>query len=423
MSANTARIALAAVVLSAAGASPVALAGGGAGPTIRVASEAQFAAAVSMLRESGGTIVLRPSVYRELVIPPRSGRRLRVAGAPGARVGRILLDHTRRVTLSRLTVAPVGEDAWIHAEESAEIALHHVRVTAAGTRYAASVMLPRSRDVRIWRSEFTHCGDRAPAFVNCIALRRVAHLTIEESRFHDCLGCDFVHGRFGRGLTLRGNRFERALPCRMDRVRCGHQDLVELFAGRGLVVEGNHFGVYRIGGAQLYLTNRVDRVRIRNNLFVGTDPRVPGYRARVALIVGSRGYRRVPHGVQIVNNTILTGATRVDGYAGSIRMSSWYGAVARRKRPILANNVIGLLRDPRHVCSEVRASVANVVLRGQPCSRSDRVGAANVDARGRPTAASRLLVDRGSRRYAPATDITGRRRDGRPDIGAFEYPG
>jgi hypothetical protein len=52
-------------------------------------------------------------------------------------------------------------------------------------------------------------------------------------------------------LTIRGNRFERALPCAIGRIRCGHQDLIELFGRRRLRVEDNYFGVYEVGGAQL----------------------------------------------------------------------------------------------------------------------------------------------------------------------------
>ena len=391
--------------------------------TLWVRSEGQFSAAVSALRRTGGTIVLLPRVYRgTLVVPPRSGRRLRIVGRRGTRVERLLLDRAQDVTVGRLRIGPVTGDAWIEAVEARDVLLHDLVVSAAGTRYAATVLLPHSRRVTIRRSLFTHCGDRSPGFSNCLTLRRVRHLTVENNRFRDCRGCDFIHGRFGTNLTIRNNRLERALPCRMSRHRCGHQDLVSIFAGSGLVVDNNYFGVYRSGGAQLYLTNNVDHVRIRNNLFVGTDPRVPRYRARVAMVIGSRESKRLPHHVRIVNNTILTGTTRVDGYQGSIRMSSLYGRVPMAKRPILANNVIGLLRVPNHVCSELKASVSNIVLRGERCSKTDSVGAANLDGRGRPTAASSLLIDAARGPYAPARDITGRRRGGTPDIGAYEYP-
>ena len=174
-----------------------------------------------------------------------------------------------------------------------------------------------------------HCGDRAREFTNCVTLYRWSHrVLIEDNRFHDCLGCDFIHGRFGTHLTIRRNRFDRSLPCRMSAHRCGHQDLVQLFAGRHLRVVGNRFGVYKGGGAQLYLTNNVDYATIVNNFFAATDPRVPGYRVRMGVVIGSNASRRLPHFAKLVNNTILSGAVRRDGYAGSIRMSSRYSTRA-----------------------------------------------------------------------------------------------
>jgi hypothetical protein len=196
---------------------------------------------------------------------------------------------------------------------------------------------------------------------------------------------------------------------------------VSFWSGSRLLVEGNTFGVYKQGAAQLYLIGAVDRVRIVNNVFRGTDPRVPGYRARVAIIVGSKGSKRVPRRVRIVNNTILTGARRIDGYAGSIRMSGAYWGLQQRKRPVLANNVIGLVEAPHHVCSVARKAVANLVLRGVACRGANRVGRAHLDAKGRPTAASTLIIDRASRHLGARRDIDGRPRDARPDIGAYEF--
>jgi len=103
---------------------------------------------------------------------------------------------------------------------------------------------------------------------------------------------------------------------------------------------------------------------------------------------------------------------------------SWrYGGLPRRDRPFLVNNVIGFLERPWPVCKSVRAAVSNVVVHGTTCSASDVNGPIDLDSRGRPTAASALVIDAGSRRYAPPTDITGRRRGSDLDIGAFEYPG
>ncbi len=410
------------VVLTAAPAAEPA-----ASKTIRVRNDKQFQAAVSKLRSSGGTIRLQPNHYRRLVVPPRSGRRLRIIGRPGVRIERVLFDRTKRVSLSRVSISPRAEHAVVEVNHSKDIDLDRLTVSAWGTRLSASVTAWASRNVRIRRSNFTHCGDRSVEWSNCLMLfRRTQHITVEDNWFHDCLGCDFIHGRFGSNLTIRRNRFERALPCNfrvLGRVRCGHQDLIQLFAGKLLRVESNHFGVYKYGGAQLSLTGPVDNVSIANNVFVGTDPRVRGYRSRMALIVGAKSSDRLPRFVEVVNNTILTGFRRIDGYEGSLRISRAYryGGYSRRERPLIANNVISVLRTWGRVCFGARGSISNVVVRGHRCSRSDKGGRVYLDRRGRPTVRSQLLIDRANRSHAPSHDRTGRRRRGAPDIGAYEY--
>jgi hypothetical protein len=313
----------------------------------------------------------------------------------------------------------------LRISDSRRIQVRDVLVTAERTRYRATVQVVESSHVVIRRSEFRRCGNRSPLFSNCLHVKHgTKHMLIAHNWFHDCRGCDFIHGRFGYNLTLRANRFERALPCRgMNRHRCGHQDLVSFWSGNRLLVERNTFGVYRLGAAQLYLIGAVDRVSIVNNVFRGTDRKVPGYQSRVAIIVGSKGSKRVPRRVRIVNNTILTGARRIDGYAGSIRMSGVYWGLQERRRPLLANNVIGLNEVPHHVCSVARRAVSNVVLRGVRCIGRNRLGRVHLDRQGRPTAASTLLIDRASRGLGTRRDIYGHRRDSRPDIGAYEYRG
>jgi hypothetical protein len=414
------------IACAAAAAGLLALAGAGraGSQAVSVGSEAEFATAVAALRNTGGTIALRPRHYRELVIGARGGGLLRIVGAPGVRIERLLLDHTQHVSLERVAIIPSRQDASLEIRASRDVDLDRLLVTARGTPYSASVSVPWSNGVTIRHSTFTHCGDRSPDWSFCLLLTfGVSHLLVEDNWFHDCYGCDFVHGRFGSVLTIRRNRFERALPCRFDRVRCGHQDLIELFSGRYLRIEDSRFGVYREGGAQVYLTNDTDHVEIVNNLFIGTDPRVPGYHARVALVIGSRESKRIPHDVKVANNTILTGYRRRDGYEGSIRVSSLYGAVRQRLRPLIVNNVIALLRSRWPVCEATRASASNVVVDGTPCSSSDQAGDPFLDSLGRPTAESTLLLDRANRRYATHSDITGRARGARPDIGAYEFRG
>jgi hypothetical protein len=388
---------------------------------ISVGSGAELDRAADALRRTGGTIVLRPRLYRELVIRWRAGKPLRIVGTQGTRVGRVVFDRASHVSFGKVTVGPIGGDAILDVRASRHIVLHDLVVTARGSRSRSFVRIPDSRDVTIRDSDFSHCGDRSRRFANCVLLWRWSHdVLIEGNRFHDCRGCDFVHGRFGTSLTIRSNRFDRALPCRMDAYRCGHNDLVQLFSGRRLRVERNRFGVYRSGGAQLYLTNDVDHATIVNNVFVGTDARVPGYHARMGIIVGSAASKRLPLYARIVNNTILTGARRRDGYEGSIRMSSKYGSVLHRKRPIVANNVIALLKTRKHICSAAQLFARNIVVRGTTCSASDRNEPAGLDGRGRPRRTS-SVVDAALRRYAPRDDLTGRLRRGAPDIGALEY--
>lgn len=391
---------------------------------ITVGSDTALAAAVAALGRSGGTILLRPGTYRRLMVRVKPARRLHIRGTSGVRIERVVFDGAVRVSLGGVVIRPLTRDASIEVWRSWRIDLHDLVVTARGTRFAAGIVLADAHRTTVRRSRFTHCGDRAPQMVNCLTLYRwTSHVTVEDNWFRDCFGCDFINGRFRSHLTIRRNRFDRALPCGMGRFRCGHNDLVQLFGGKSLLVERNRFGIYRLGGAQLYLTNGMDQAVIRNNVFLGTDPGVPRYRARVGLILGSGESRRLPYYARVVNNTFLSGATRTNGYAGSLRMSSRYGSVPRIRRPVLANNVIRLLRTTWPVCAAVRASLRNVVVLGEPCSPDDDLGSVYLDRRGRPTGASTLLIDQASRSQAPPRDFAGGRRRGAPDVGAYEYRG
>ena len=130
--------------------------------------------------------------------------------------------------------------------------------------------------------------------------------------------------------------------------------------------------------------------------------------------------------MRIINNTVLTGARRIDGYQGSIRMTNQYGAVPKRARPILANNVIAVLEDPNQVCSELLESTSNLILDGEGCSKTDHDRRRASSAR---TAAPTRLPRRScsaapTRRRSPRrVDITGQPRSPEPDIGAFQYTG
>ena len=361
--------------------------------TLRVTGAAGFDTAVRALRPRGGTIVLRPRLYREIVVRWRTGKPLRIVGTPGARIERLIFDHASRVSVGNVTIGPIGGDALVDVRASRDIVLHDLVVTARDTRFSSAVRIPDSREVTIRRSDFSHCGDRSPRFTFCVLLWRWSHrVTIEDNRFHDCHGCDFVHGRFGSYLTIRGTGSTGALPCRgLGAYRCGHQDLVQLFAGRRLRVERNHFGVYREGGAQLYLTNSVDHATIANNVFVGTDRRLPGYHARMGIIVGSAASKRLPHFVRVMNNTILTGARRSDGYAGSIRMKLEVRGRAAPEAPDRREQRDRAARQSRrHVWRAARVFAQNVVIEGKGCSalrprRASRPGRRRTAATADPT--------------------------------------
>jgi len=389
--------------------------------TVFVRNAHGFALAAAKLRRSGGTIVLRPGAYASLALGPRSSRPLRIVGEGGVRVGRFELFRTRDVSIGNLRIGPVAGDATLELDGASNIDLHDLTVTAEGTSDRATIFVASAHGVNIRHSVFTHCGDHSPDFANCILLNRGAHgVVIEHNSFHDCHGCDFVHGRFGSWLTIKENRFDRALPCHhITSYRCRHNDLVQLFAGRWLRVERNRFGVYRAGGAQLYLTDDVDHATVVDNVFVGTDPKLPGYRARVAIVLGAAGSKRLPYYAKIVNNTILTGYRRRDGYLGSIRMSSAYGSVRLWKRPIVANNVIALLGSRWPVCATSQRFLANVVVTGVNCQQDGYVGDPGLDAAGRPQPES-IVIGAANRHLAAPLDFTGRRRDADPDVGAYE---
>lgn len=357
-----------------------------AGGVVKVQSQSQFQAALSRLRATGGTIELIPGRYpRRLVASGRFGGPLRIEAAKGARVQRLLLYRTRNVSVGPLEVEPLTGNARLRVRASRGINLHDLLVTAQGTRRSAAVDVPDSHWVAIRHSTFTHCGDRSPNWSNCLVLRsRSSHVTVADSRFHDCRGCDFIHGLVASHLTVERSRFDRTVPCRLREldmrltrrylgkyapVRCRHQDAIELFGGDDLRFEHNRFGVYKRGGAQLYLTGETDRVTIAHNLFVGTDPRVPGWRSRVGIVVGA-GPGPIPRFVKILHNRIYTGSKRKDGYEASIAVSPGYHwRVRPAARPLIAHNVIGLLETPVRLC-QGSLMVANVILRGHRCKRA-----------------------------------------------------
>ncbi len=391
-----------------------------AGAARYVRTPDEFQAAVSASRSTGGTIVVLPGTYaRPLIVGSRSARRLTIEGRPATRIHSLRLEHTQAVTLRGLTFRPVGSDGGVLALRSRSIALTDLRFTAARTPYRVSLDLDHSHHVNVENSEFSHCGDRWRAVAVCLYTRRASHVTIRGNRFHDCRGCDSIHGRAGRHLVIEENRFERALACRSPRKKCFHQDPIEFFWANGIVIRRNIFGETGHGRGQIFLSQATDHVLIVNNVFLASKRHTPGVTPMRGIVVGSRISRDLPQDVRIVNNTILSGDHSGAGL-GSIVLSPYYTSIAARLRPLLANNVIARL--PRwRVCQSIRLSAYNVVAHGNGCSSGDRVGEPLLTAEGRPTMGSALLIDRADPALAPATDILGHARIGPPDIGAYEH--
>jgi hypothetical protein len=396
---------------------------------ISVKNRAQFARAVERLTMTGGTIVVLPNRYSELVVGPRGPRWLRILVRPRATAGRVVFTNTRAVKVSGLDVTPRSRRARLRVVGSRKI--HFARLRVEGTpRFGANAAVASSSRVRFRRSEFARCGGgRPPTAGYCLRLGKNRDVTIVASRFEDCSGCDFIHGSGNSNVTIRRSGFHRALAGACGRgSRCPHQDLVQLIGGRDVVIDANRFGLYEFGAAQVYLTGGIRRATVTNNVFLVGDPLVPDSRAKVGLLVGNPFARDVPRDVVVKQNTILSGGVRwIRGEPGrtvtSVYLSRVYARIPVGDRPILANNVLARVETPRRLCPRLRRSVRNVIARGTACSATDVVGDPMLDAHGRPTAGSSLVINRAAAQYATAYDIRGVRRNGRPDIGAYEYVG
>ena len=399
-------------------AAPVAL-----GPTRYVRDVAGFQAAVRALRASGGRIVLAAHLYeRPMTVGPGRTGYLTITGSRFARVRSLHLDHTTNVSVTDITIAPINANAGLHAEYSQHIVLDHLTVTAYRTVRRVSVNLDHSQYVTVRNTSFAHCGDRNPDWSFCLLPYFASHVVIYDNHFHDCRGCDFIHGRFGPGATIRDNRFERALACPYNWVKCGHQDLIELFTANGLQVTRNFFGVTQRGGAQLYLASASDNVTVTNNVFRGADPLAPGISPRVGILVGTRIGTRLPRDVQIINNTVLSGKLKFGIHApSSIVLSPRYANVLWVNRPLIANNILAHQQAPSVTCNQARKAVHNLIVDGVGCSPTDQVGPALLDRYGRPTAESSLVINQADPGLAPPRDYTYFARGAHPDIGAYEF--
>jgi hypothetical protein len=122
----------------------------------------------------------------------------------------------------------------------------------------------------------------------------------------------------------------------------------------------------------------------------------------------------------IVNNTILTGSSRPDGWTNSVFATPSYANFPLEDRPVLANNVLGIVGTPERLCPLLNLSSRNVVREGTACSETDALADPALDEVGYPLEGS-PGIDQADPSWATSRDIRGVPRDEAPDIGAFEY--
>ena len=401
----------------------MALAGGESalGARVVVDTPRELSAAVQRFERTGGVIVLRPGVYPRVVIGPRSARRLTLLAA-GASARRLEIVRSRDVSVIGLTIrAPAGREAFATVVRSQRVVLDQVAVRGRALA-PARLNLSESTDVRIQRSRFSSCKEYAP----CIYLGRSSRVRIAGSTFEECYGCDFVRGAVGTGLVIHDNVFGNALvgECGPETGReCNHQDLIQIGGGENILVSRNHFGIYEIGAAQVYLKGPLRNVVVRNNVFRGTDPIRPGHVAPVGITVGNVNEPvHPPLGVVIAHNTILSGAPHGRGSFSSIALTPAYAARPPEDRPIVVNNVLAVVQTPEWLCDQAGAMINNIIREGTACSETDLLVDPLLDPLSGMPGHDSPTIDRGATGWA-VVDLNGDRRDAFPDIGAYEHAG
>lgn len=237
-------------------------------------------------------------------------------------------------------------------------------------------------------------------------------LTITDNTFHDSLGGHFI-GTIASGVTIRGNRFDRALDPDCAGLACprgpqGGQH-IRISGGAPWTIERNRFGLNQDAASvrvePIANPTPVRDVLIASNIFDAMAQGLSGIE-----IVAAAREQFVPVNSKVVNNTIITRSSAVklgDGW------EKWDAA----KRPIIANNIFKSIASV--FCG--RGKFSDNLSMGSEACPGDEIGQANLDAQFRPTASSLLVIDQADPLFAPARDYFGRARVGAPDRGAIEY--
>jgi hypothetical protein len=367
---------------------------------------------VSALQRAGAgeTIELAAGSYPHVTVDGKRG--ITIAGPRGATLDGITFTGAVDVTLKGVTIAPAGDQrAEVVLKRSQNVTIDGVLIDGRDEAVGAGLVADETvNGLSLRNSEVTNCGEGQ----RCIAADSTANVLIVGNSFRDCFSCDFIRGN--SGMTIRRNTFDRAVAgrCEAEGRECAHNDIIQVMGGGPWTIVGNRFGDSQGGGGALFVSlgrnnedNPIHDVLIASNVFTGAvrhfAVNVTGDEAAPAGLIS---------GITIVNNTILSGQT------AALSLSPAWATLPESQRPLVANNVFGRLRN-KDICERGRF-VSNVVVVGSTCTGVVR-GRTALTAEGAPTKASTALRDKADARYAPKRDFSGRKRVGRPDIGAIEY--
>lgn len=381
-----------------------------AAPHAIPASDGASLEAALQRASAGETIELAAGAYPHVTVDGKKG--ITISGPRGATLDGITFKGASDVTLKGVTIAPAGDQrAEIVLSGSTNVTVEGVLIDGRDEAVGAGLVADETvNGLTLRDSEVTNCGEGQ----RCVAADSTAKVLVVGNSFHDCFSCDFIRG--SSGMTIRRNTFERAVAgrCEAEGRECAHNDIIQVMGGGPWSIVGNRFGDSEGGGGALFVSlgrnnedNPIHDVLIASNVFTGAvrhfAVNVTGDEAAPAGLIS---------GITIVNNTILSGQT------AAISLADAWATLPEAQRPLVANNVFGRLRN-KDICNRGRF-VANVVVVGSTCTGVTR-GRTALAADGAPTKASTALRDKADPRYAPKRDLAGRKRVGKPDIGAIEY--
>jgi parallel beta helix pectate lyase-like protein len=370
--------------------------------TLAASDTASFARALSVA-QAGDTIALADGDYPLLRV--WRAHSLTIRGSRAARIEGFDLWRVSNVTLSGMTTTPLGDTrVVVSIKDSTDVTLDDLLIDGQDEMIGAGIITAGATNVTLQNSELTNCGNKE----RCVGIRRGSISTVVlNNMFHDCFDCDFIRSG-ASGVTIKGNTFDRAIP---GRCACNHNDHIQIGGGGPWTIIGNRFGVKHGGAASIYVnpgnTNVGDPirdVRIESNYFSG-DAGLFGVK------IGDSKLWLMKR-ISVINNTIMS------GNIAAVQIEPGWKRRPQSERPRVANNVFRRM-SWSSVCRHGQFS-SNLTMTGAACA-DGQAGPANLGIDGRPTAESRLLIDKADWRYAPLSDYFGSARVGPPDRGAVEF--